>query len=183
MSVEGHRDLLGPYFERRGDQGAADYRVRKNRRSLDGLPAYDFDPMDDWATLDGLTAITRRYAALIDGWRFPVTYAVARDDAIDLVNRPGDRHGMPAVMLGYVLKHDGASATIDLTREQLAAAVQLMEPAEACTEVPHPNLVEWRRLLAEPGEARFTAVFVRDLDDEPTSTADEELRRRVAATQ
>ncbi len=44
MTLEGHRDLLGPYFERRGEQGSADYRVQKNQRSIDGLPAYDFDP-------------------------------------------------------------------------------------------------------------------------------------------
>jgi hypothetical protein len=44
MSFEGHRDLLGPYFERKGADGSAAYRVQKNRTSLDGLPAYDFDP-------------------------------------------------------------------------------------------------------------------------------------------
>lgn len=46
MSFEGHRDLLGPYFERKGPEGSAAYRVQKNRTSLDGLPAYDFDPVD-----------------------------------------------------------------------------------------------------------------------------------------
>lgn len=44
MSLEGHRDLLGPYYERRGVEGSAAYRAQKNRRSIDGLPAFDFDP-------------------------------------------------------------------------------------------------------------------------------------------
>jgi hypothetical protein len=43
MSFQGHRDLLGPYFERKGADGSAEYRVAKNRTSIDGLAAYDFD--------------------------------------------------------------------------------------------------------------------------------------------
>ncbi len=50
MSFEGDRDLLPGYFERKGVEGSADYRRRKNRTSLDGLPAYDFDPMDEWSS-------------------------------------------------------------------------------------------------------------------------------------
>ncbi|HSX67447.1 pyridoxamine 5'-phosphate oxidase family protein [Nocardioides sp.] len=45
MNFEGHRDLLGPYFERKGPDGSVAYRLQKNRTSLDGLPAYDFDPV------------------------------------------------------------------------------------------------------------------------------------------
>ena len=46
MSFEGHRDVLGPYFERKGPDGSADYRIAKNRISIDGLAAYDFDPAE-----------------------------------------------------------------------------------------------------------------------------------------
>jgi predicted pyridoxine 5'-phosphate oxidase superfamily flavin-nucleotide-binding protein len=45
MAFEGHRDLLGPYFARKGPEGSAAYRQQKNRTSLDGLPAYDYDPV------------------------------------------------------------------------------------------------------------------------------------------
>jgi predicted pyridoxine 5'-phosphate oxidase superfamily flavin-nucleotide-binding protein len=45
MSLEGHRDLLGPYFERQGPDGTVAYRRRKNLQSIDGLPAFDFDPV------------------------------------------------------------------------------------------------------------------------------------------
>lgn len=46
MEYAGERDLLPPYFARKGPEGSADYRRRKNRTSIDGLPAYDFDPPD-----------------------------------------------------------------------------------------------------------------------------------------
>lgn len=46
MAFEGHRDLLGPYFERKGDAGSAAYRADRNRHSIDGLPAYDYDPAE-----------------------------------------------------------------------------------------------------------------------------------------
>lgn len=44
MEYAGERDLLQPYFERKGVDGSADYRRQKNRTSIDGLPAFDFDP-------------------------------------------------------------------------------------------------------------------------------------------
>lgn len=44
MDYVGERDLLQPYFERKGVEGSADYRRQKNRASIDGLPAFDFDP-------------------------------------------------------------------------------------------------------------------------------------------
>ncbi|GEL98646.1 pyridoxamine 5'-phosphate oxidase family protein [Cellulomonas terrae] len=44
MSLEGERDLLPPYMERKGVDGQADYRRLKNRTSIDGLPAFDMDP-------------------------------------------------------------------------------------------------------------------------------------------
>lgn len=39
------RDLLTPNMLRRGPEGRAAYRVEKNRASLDGLPAFDADPV------------------------------------------------------------------------------------------------------------------------------------------
>lgn len=47
MSYVGERDLLPAYFERKGVEGSAEYRRRKNLASLDGLPAFDFDPAQE----------------------------------------------------------------------------------------------------------------------------------------
>lgn len=44
MDYAGERDLLPPHMERKGEDGRADYRRRKNATSLDGLPAFDYDP-------------------------------------------------------------------------------------------------------------------------------------------
>jgi predicted pyridoxine 5'-phosphate oxidase superfamily flavin-nucleotide-binding protein len=44
MRLESERDLLTPNMERRGPAGIVSYRQEKNRRSIDGLPAFDDDP-------------------------------------------------------------------------------------------------------------------------------------------
>ena len=40
----GERDLLPPHTGRKGEAGRAAYRREKNRASIDGLPAFDYDP-------------------------------------------------------------------------------------------------------------------------------------------
>ncbi|KGN30645.1 hypothetical protein N802_06530 [Knoellia sinensis KCTC 19936] len=140
----------------------------------------------DWSTPDGLAAIKDHLAAKIEGWRPPVAYAVGLSPASSSpewafghVNLPGGRHGLPAVVLATVLKHDGSTATLDVSLSQLAAAIESLAPAEACTEVDHPNLAAWRVVLAEAesNPARsMVAVFVADLDDPVSSEADGTMR-------
>lgn len=138
----------------------------------------------DWSTLDGLAAIRQHLADRIEGWRQPVAYGVGLSSAsseweFPHVNAPGGRHGLPAVVLASVIGHDGSTATREMTTAQLAAAVESLEPAEACADVDHPNLAAWRTLLAEAGSnpARtLAAVFVADLHDPVTSEADATLR-------
>ncbi|WP_435771554.1 pyridoxamine 5'-phosphate oxidase family protein [Nocardioides sp. SYSU DS0651] len=178
MDYVGERDLLQPYFTRKGREGAADYRRRKNRTSIDGLPAFDFDPLDEWSTLDGLARIRRRLEDQIDGYRPPVGHGVALDGDFLHVNAPGGTHGLPAVVLATVLKHDGSTATLDVSRQQLTEAITALAPAAACTEVDHPNLAAWRAVrdrLEERG-GRVVAVFVQSADDPVSSAADERLR-------
>ena len=89
---------------------------------------------------------------------------------------PGDA---PAVVLATILGHDGSTASLPVTAHQLAAAVESLAPAQACTEVEHPNLAAWRAALAdlEGNPAReAVAVFVADLDDPVTSEADGSMR-------
>jgi predicted pyridoxine 5'-phosphate oxidase superfamily flavin-nucleotide-binding protein len=45
MDHVGERDLLPPFMDRKGPDGQADYRRRWNRASIDGLPAFDDDPV------------------------------------------------------------------------------------------------------------------------------------------
>ncbi|QGQ19933.1 pyridoxamine 5'-phosphate oxidase family protein [Cellulomonas sp. JZ18] len=44
MDYRGERDLLPSFMDRKGADGQAEYRRRKNRTSIDGLPAFDMDP-------------------------------------------------------------------------------------------------------------------------------------------
>lgn len=143
----------------------------------------------DWSTPDGLAAIRDHLAAQVEGWRAPVAYAVGLSSASSSVewgfahvNRPGGRHGLPAVILATVLGHDGSTATLDVSTAQLAAAVESLAPAEACTSLDHPNLVAWRSALAEAesNPARsLVAVFVSDLGDPVSSEADGAMRASI----
>ncbi len=140
----------------------------------------------DWSTPEGLVAIRDHLADRIDGWRAPVAHAVGLSPASSSpewvfphVNAPGAAHGLAAVVLATVVGHDGSTATLDLTRADLEAAVDSLAPAEACTAVEHPNLGAWRQVLAELGSnpARTAvAVFVADLDDPVASEADGSMR-------
>jgi hypothetical protein len=178
MEYAGERDLLAPYFERKGVEGSADYRRRKNRTSIDGLPAFDFDPVDEWATLDGLGRIRERLAAQLDGWAYPVGFGIALDGAFGHVNAPGGAHRLASVVLATVLKHDGSTATLDVSAQQLDEAITALAPAAACTEVEHPNLGAWQALREElrARGGRLTAVFVRDPADPVSSDDDATLR-------
>jgi len=139
-----------------------------------------------WSTPDGLDAIRDHLAARLADWRPPVAFAVALSPASSSpewvfphVNVPGGRHGLPAVALATVLEHDGTTASLAVSKAQLAAAVESLAPAEACTSLQHPNLAAWREVLTElegnpAREAK--AVFVADLDDPVTSEVDGSMR-------
>jgi hypothetical protein len=45
MDFAAERHLLPEHMERKGSDGLLDYRRRKNRTSIDGLPAFDDDPL------------------------------------------------------------------------------------------------------------------------------------------
>lgn len=45
LEYAGERDLLPQHMERKGATGRVDYRRLKNGVSIDGLPAFDFDPL------------------------------------------------------------------------------------------------------------------------------------------
>ncbi len=140
----------------------------------------------DWSTPEGLAAIKDHLVGRIDGWTQPVAWAVAVTPAssdpdweFPHVNVPGGRHGLAAAVLATVLRHDGSTATIPVAVSQLTAAVEGLEPAQACTSVEHPNLAAWREVLTEvtTNPAReVVAVFVADLEDPASSDADGSMR-------
>ena len=46
MDFADERELLPGHMERKGAEGLLDYRRLKNRTSIDGLPAFDDDPLE-----------------------------------------------------------------------------------------------------------------------------------------
>ena len=47
LDYVGERDLLPAHMDRKGPEGQVEYRRNKNVRSIDGLPAFDFDPAEE----------------------------------------------------------------------------------------------------------------------------------------
>ncbi len=143
----------------------------------------------DWSTPEGIAAIKQALAATIEGWQEPAAYAVGISSASSSpelefphVNPPGSAHGLPGVVLAKLLGHASGTQTYELSRPQLEAAVETLEPARACTSVDHPNLEAWRTVLGElesnPARTAY-AVFVGDLDDPVESEADATLRTLI----
>ncbi|MGG5258206.1 hypothetical protein [Phycicoccus avicenniae] len=144
----------------------------------------------DWSTPEGLAAIRAHLVDRIEGWREPAAHAVGLSPASStpdwdfphVTASPGARPALATVVLATILGHDGSTATLPLSHSDLEAAVDSLAPAEACTDVPHPNLAAWREVLheLEGNPAReAVAVFVADLEEPVASEADASLRVRL----
>lgn len=127
--------------------------------------------------------------ASIPGWRAPVGYGLGAVDGggrVDwrAVNYP-NLHGLPAVVLASVLGHRNGTATYELDREGFDRAIELLQPAGACTFFQHPNLWAWQRLRDDfsagslDRSARVVVVFVGDTRDRVSSDADAQFRAAV----
>ncbi|GFG83301.1 hypothetical protein MPRG_65770 [Mycobacterium paragordonae] len=134
---------------------------------------------EDWSTLAGLREVSRVRSGRIPGWSAPVAYAVGffdgREWKFPYVNRPGGTHDLPAVMLAEVVGYGGGTHEFHLTAEQLAIAIAKLAPAEAVSDVDHPNLMSWRSIAAA-APSQIAAVFVGSLEDQPAGNADVALR-------
>jgi 2,3,4,5-tetrahydropyridine-2-carboxylate N-succinyltransferase len=145
----------------------------------------------NYETLDGLHAWRESLEASMPGYRRPAAYAVGAatiapsgqilDTRYPVVNT--DAHLLPAVVLSQVLGRTSGTATYRLERADLEAAIAVLAPAEACTEIDHPNLNTWRGLLdllGQPdppgGQRVVVAAFIDALTDEPVDAHDVYLR-------
>lgn len=134
---------------------------------------------EDWTTREGLRDIARTRSAQIAGWRAPVAFALGYRTAdgwqFPHVNPAGSGTGLSAVVLAEVVGYSHGTAEIAMTREQVARAVANLSPAEAVTDLKHPNLGAWRAVAAADAE-EIAAVFIGDLTDPPAGAADAALR-------
>ena len=123
-----------------------------------------------WETVEQIDAARERFIGAIDGWANPEAHGLGFVPAGDapaaehfpVVNVRA--HFLPAVVAATVTGYSSGTVAYELSRDELAKAVELLEPAEACEELEHPNLWWWRDALlpgleADP-EARVYAVFL-----------------------
>jgi hypothetical protein len=139
--------------------------------------------VEDWSTLAGLHEIRRARSGRIDGWAAPVAYAVGfrrrREWVFPYVNRPGGTHGLPVVILAEVVGYACGTREFSVSAACLARAIVELQPAEAATDVDHPNLAAWRTIAAaDPDE--IAAVFIGSLNDPIVGPADAALRALMA---
>ncbi|WP_017579685.1 hypothetical protein [Nocardiopsis valliformis] len=140
--------------------------------------------MEQWATKEEINAARERLESGHTGYQRPVAYAVGvyRDGetAFGLTNV--GTSPLPAIVLAIECGHTCGTATYELTPARLASAMDALAPAEACVELKHPNLVEWKRLAAELEDkgGQPVAVFVGDLSDSPVDQHDRAFRAAIA---
>ena len=139
-----------------------------------------------WTTPEDLASARERLEAAINGYERPAAYALglagadgaAAEDVFPRVNSGGNF--LPAVVLATVCGHVRGTATYALDEQRLQQAIDLLAPAEACTDLDHPNLAAWRQVRAEladrPG-AQVVVVFLGDLEPSPTDGPYERLLR------
>lgn len=140
-----------------------------------------------WATDADLAAAHQRFANAIRGYRMPAAYGVARVDGESLVfghvNRPGEVRALPAVVLATVAGYSASTVSARVSCGEFHRAIRLLEPAEAATHMPHPNLWSWREIAADtaPG-SHFVAFLVADVDDPPVDDLDARFRSLLGPT-
>ncbi|NYH54259.1 PhzF family phenazine biosynthesis protein [Nocardiopsis arvandica] len=133
-----------------------------------------------WTTKEEIVAARERLEAAHPGWRRPAAYGVGLvregETVFELANEGGGY--LPAVVLARAVGHRSGTASHPLPTRRLEAAVAELAPAEACTELEHPNLHHWRELLGRvaDGGGELVAVFVDDPADGPVDDHDRALR-------
>ena len=133
-----------------------------------------------WVTPHDIARARDRFEAALD-WERPAAFGVGfpqprYHDGEDETReeRPADLGFtridvgggyLSAAILATVVGHRGGSASYRLGRAALERAVGLLEPAEACPGIGHPNLRAWRAMLECLWSTDAVAVFAASLDD------------------
>jgi hypothetical protein len=124
---------------------------------------------EQWSTPEQIDAARERFERAVPGWQRPAAWAIGRavDEDTTLFDRINVAESyLPAVILAIVCGHVNGSGSYPLTVEDLDRAIEMLAPAEACTEVEHPNLAVMRRLRADLGDDELAiVVFIGDLSD------------------
>ncbi|MDI1462700.1 hypothetical protein QEZ54_17130 [Catellatospora sp. KI3] len=121
---------------------------------------------EQWRTVEDINAARRQREDAIAGYEPPAAFSLGRlvADRVEFAYVNVGIGLLPAVIVAGVCGHVSGSAAYRLTVGQFDAALAELAPAEACTDLPHPNLWSWRALRAGmSGEDQLIAVYADDL--------------------
>jgi len=133
-----------------------------------------------WETIEAINEARAALAARL-GWDQPAAWGLLTPDGA--VVRANVRGGyLPGVVLATVVGYRSGSASYVLTPEAIQEAIAMAEPAEACTDIAHPNVAALRLLSGGDAVVAFVAEsdFVADgaeLADPHVATLLAEIRR------
>jgi hypothetical protein len=130
-----------------------------------------------WETVEAVNAARAAMEARL-GWEQPVAWGLLTSDGA--VVRANVRGGyLPAVALATVVGHRGGSSSYPLTASAIAEALALAGPAEACTEISHPNIAALRMLDGGDAVVAYIAEadFVAEVEDRYAAALLAEIRR------
>jgi hypothetical protein len=136
---------------------------------------------EQWVTVEDIREARERFEAAIPGWDKCPPYGLGRlndDGSVELVRVDNGDHALPGVVLATVCGHVTGSASYVLTKADLARAIELLAPAEACTFYDHPNLAAWRDLHSRlADDESLIATFI---GADPGDLHVQATRRRLA---
>ena len=147
--------------------------------------------MERWETLDEIIAARSRIAESLSGWVQPEAHGIGfipegqepSPEHFPVAN--SREHVLPGVIAASVLGYRSGSCVLEVSRQALDEIITRLEPAEACTEVPHPNLWLWRDTflasLEGGARGRLVAVFVASLDDPVAGPEDAAFRGALSS--
>ena len=111
--------------------------------------------VDRWVSREQIAAALHRFEAEVPGWVRPRAHGLVSDGEIAVWNT--GTHPLPAAVMAGVLGHDGTTAALVVSEDDLERAIELVAPAEACLYYDHPNLQAWRRARG----TSTVAIYVR----------------------
>ena len=146
--------------------------------------------MTSWNTVEELTAAREEIEGALEGFVPPVAFGVgvatvAADGTVLDTWYPHVSGVRPTVATAILARSTGytdTTGTFPLSTDQLDSLISDLEPAEACTDVPHPNIASWRAVRGlldgelSGGRTRSAvATFVASHDDGPVDTVADQL--------
>ncbi|MEY9887865.1 hypothetical protein ABIA31_001505 [Catenulispora sp. MAP5-51] len=133
-----------------------------------------------WETVEAINAARAAMEQRL-GWEQPAAWGLLTPDGA--VVRANVRGGyLPGVAVATVVGYRSGTGSYPLPAAAIAEAIAMVEPGEACTDIPHPNLAVLRSLsgrdvvVAFVSEADF-AADAADAADRYVAALMTEIRR------